>query len=290
VSVETGELLGFAPGDIDAVAHRIGEPVTQVRPTSWGWATPSASVRFASGAELVIQRRPAAEVERIATAIEVFRTAGIPVPRLLLRIAGGRGDLVGFGPVAGEVAAVRLGAPGGAAIARRMGASLVMIRAASPDGIPVDHAWTGPAALAEAAADWLDRAGAAPRLAAATGAATDVIRAVPWTLVTSHGDYVPVNAMFDGDALTAILDLADVALRHPLLDPAWWTLVVGHHHPDATEERRAFLAASGLRASGRELAAIAVLRSLQLAATARPPDRHAAHALLGSALLAWDGT
>lgn len=283
-------LDGLVRSDVEVVVRRIGGRITDIRPTRWGWATPGASVRLASGTQLVIQRRPAAEAERVAAAIDALRAAGVPVPRLLMRVHDGADDLVAFGHVGGEVAAVHLGKPGGDAIARLMGAALVAIRATAPAGIPLDPAWTGPATLAEAVPGWVSLVVTDPRLAALAAAATDAICAVPWSPVASHGDYVPVNALFDGGALTAILDLGDVALRHPLIDPAWWSLVVGHHHPGMASQRRAFLTATGLRTSERELAAIAVLRGLQLAATTRQSDRPSERALLESAVLTWAGT
>jgi aminoglycoside phosphotransferase (APT) family kinase protein len=279
--------LGLAPGELEVVARRLGERIAETRPTSWGWATPAVSVAFASGLQVVVQRRPRAEADRMTTAIDAFAAAGLPVPPILLRTPGESDDVICFGNVLGEVAAARLGEPGGDVRARRMGAILLNIRAVSTDGFPRDPAWAGPAALAQAVPRWVAEAGAAPRLSAIAGAATELVCADPWSPVPTHGDFVPVNLLFAGDALAAILDLGDVALRHPLIDPAWWSLVVGHHHPETIRERAAFLGATGLRTPDREVAAIALLRSLQVAASTPLRRRPAACALVAAAARAW---
>jgi aminoglycoside phosphotransferase (APT) family kinase protein len=272
-------------GELEAVARRMGQRIRDVSSTHWGWRTPSAAVRFASGGEVVVQRRPAAEADRMATAIEVFRRAGVSVPAILVRVRAGADELIAFTHVPGEVGAAHLDGRGGDAIARGMGDALAKVRGVPPDEIPEDDAWAAPGVLEEAVARWLSRAAPEPRLAPVAAAAMQIVRARPWTPVPSHGDFVPVNALFAGDALTAILDLGDVALRHPLVDPAWWCLIVGHHHPAiAPQRQRAFLAAAGVLEPERDLAAVAVLRSLQLAGSARGPQRGAAQALVRTAL------
>lgn len=281
---------GLPLDDLEVVGHRLGERVRDVRPTQWGWASPSAVVRFASGNQVVIQRRPSAEAERIATAIDAFGAAGVPVPPLLERIRTGADELIVFGHVPGRAGAAHLDGPRGDATAHRMGQELAKVRAVSANTMPAEQAWTGPTALAESIAGWVIDAEVEPRLSALAATACEIVCAVPWSSVTSHGDFVPVNALFDGDALTAILDLGDVALRHPLVDPAWWCLIVFHHHPAiATERRKTFLAAAGVRAPDRHLASVAVLRSLQLAANIRGPRRPAAAALVRTALSALAG-
>ena len=60
----------------------------------------------------------------------------------------------------------------------------------------------------------------------------------------------------------------------------WWSLVAGHHHQGLARERAAFLAATGIRSTDRELAAVGFLRALQLVTTARPSHRSAAIGLV----------
>jgi len=287
MSAEARPQLGLGQADVEAVAHRMEEQIADVTPTRWGWTTPGSSVRFASGRQVVIQRRPAAETARMAAAIVAFAAAGVPVPSILLRVPSGPDELIAFVHVPGEVAAARLEGPTGAILAGRMGAALEMVRSVPAAGIPLDPAWEGPAALGSAIAEWLARADLGPRLSAIATAASEMVCAQPWAPVTTHGDYVPVNMLFAGDVLSAILDLGDVALRHPLIDPAWWSLIVGHHHPSAGPARAAFLASRGIPATDRELAAVAIVRGTQLAAGAQSAQRPGARALIEAAASAW---
>jgi hypothetical protein len=288
VSPGPGTAVGLTAADIERVMESLSDRVSEIRPTRWGWKTPGAVVRTASGAEVVIQRRPAAESDRIGVATEAFCEAGVPVARLRLRISDGADELVAFDLVAGDVGAALLGHPDGPMMAREMGATLARIRATSSSRIPVDPAWMSPGSIAAAAIDWLDEGPAADRLVAGVTAATDHLAAIPWATVGSHGDYAPVNALFVGGRLGALLDLADAALRHPLVDPAWWSLVVGHHHPERAAERDAFLGASRVEAAERDLAAVALVRALQVDDREGARQRSAPAGLLAAALVAWE--
>jgi aminoglycoside phosphotransferase (APT) family kinase protein len=46
-----------------------------------------------------------------------------------------------------------------------------------------------------------------------------------------HGDLVPVNLLMEDGDLGALLDLEAAHAGEPLLDAAWFSWIVGHHHP-----------------------------------------------------------
>jgi Ser/Thr protein kinase RdoA (MazF antagonist) len=109
-----------------------------------------------------------------------------------------------------------------------------------------------------------------------------------WPVGLSHGDFAPVNGLIDDGRVAAVIDLAEVARRHRLVDPAWWLLVVRHHHPDAARvlsERFLATAFAGVtRPAPDELAGVAVARAAQRLSMARLDGRAHAGALLRAAL------
>ena len=274
--------------EAQVVGDRLGERVARIQPTRWGWATPGAVVQLGSGRRIVVQRRPVAEVDRLTRATAALAVAGVPVAPILMRVAAGSADLIAFDHVQGDVAATRLDGRHGDATAASMGQALVGLRSVPASSLSVDPAWSGPVALASAISGWIAADNWDQAMAAVAGAACRVVAQKPWHHVPSHGDFVPVNVVFDGPILSAIVDLDDVAIRHPLVDPAWWCLVVGHHHPSIFPgRRRVFLAAAGVTDPTRDLVAVAVLRSLQVAASTSPGRRAGAQALVASAASQW---
>ena len=47
-----------------------------------------------------------------------------------------------------------------------------------------------------------------------------------------HGDWAPVNVVVRERAVVAVVDWEDARLADPLLDLAWWSWIVWHHHRD----------------------------------------------------------
>ncbi len=174
-------------------------------------------------------------------------------------------------------------------MAAAMGGALGTLRRVRGPALPIDHAWMTPRALRTAADRWL--AAIDHDRAAAAAVAPHVARLVSgsWLPVLSHGDYVPANALLEGGRLVALVDLADLAFRHPLVDPAWWLLIVRHHHIRALPTvEEAFLAGGldGLTGSDRrDLASVAVVRALQRLARASAESRSHHRDLLKTALV-----
>jgi aminoglycoside phosphotransferase len=271
---------------LEAIGLNLGEPVRDAKPMAWGWATPTTCLHLASGRRVVVQRRSRPAADRIAMATRVFDGAGIPVPRIRGEVRERAGVLLIFEFVPGEIAASQLEGPGGAEVARLMGVALERLRSIDARLVPLDGPWESPSALLDVAASW--------QLAVPTGsmrkdAAASVRRVARagWTATISHGDFVPANAMVESGHLAALLDLDGVAVRHRLLDMAWWSLMVRHHHPASHRLIDTFIAAAtaGERkpAEGR-LADVAVARALQLMDMAAPDQRGHLRALLATSL------
>jgi hypothetical protein len=66
--------------------------------------------------------------------------------------------------------------------------------------------------------------------------------------------------------IEVLLDVTDMALRHPDLDLAWWELVVGfHHRGDVARLARSFRrGAAAVDAETAQRCDLAVVRALQL--------------------------
>ena len=232
-----------------------------------------------------------AAVERLALATHVLGAAGLPVAAICAIVDAGEAKLVAFEAVPGDVAALRLDDRGGDDAAGLMGVALAALGMLDGRQLPVDPGWIGPGSIRDSVAPWLDAVDADGGLHEAADSAVRVVAAEPWTAAVSHGDFVPVNILLAGDAVSALLDLDDVAIRHPLVDPAWWCVVVRHHHPDIARDRTAaFLAPTGLSTAHAQarLAAIGLLRSLQLAAIAPAEHRASALALVATAAASLD--
>jgi aminoglycoside phosphotransferase (APT) family kinase protein len=218
----------------------------------------------------------------------VLRGAGLPVPELLAELhRTGRACLI-WEFVNGTTGASLMDGDQARSLAGAMGRAQGEIQAIRDAAIPVDEAWRGPHDLRVAARRWQAAAGTTDT-ASALRAIVDRIAEQEWTPVVTHGDFVPANVLVaDGD-ISAILDLGDVAMRHPLVDAAWWSLIVAHHHgSDHHHLETAYLAAAGLPTTSEErrrLADVAAIRALQLAAaqSSGPPIRRLLAAAIGRA-------
>jgi aminoglycoside phosphotransferase (APT) family kinase protein len=160
---------------------------------------------------------------------------------------------------------------GAAALGTAAGRLALELRAVPTAGLRLPRRWADADALGVAALRWLDRAvdvlepGPAGRIRAFAGRlAEEIGTPAP---VFAHGDLAPVNLLLDAGRVVGLLDLERARLAHPLYDAAWWTWIVGHHHPDrAATASASFLAAAGIdadRATDRILGIIGALACLE---------------------------
>lgn len=72
-----------------------------------------------------------------------------------------------------------------------------------------------------------------------------------------------------GARIVGVVDFGDVGVRHPLVDTAWWLLIVRHHHRAEFDELLpTLLEAGGLMVRDEvisQMAAVALLRACELA-------------------------
>jgi Ser/Thr protein kinase RdoA (MazF antagonist) len=250
---------------------------------AWGFATPTARVVLAAGERLVVQRRSTVDTRRILGATRLLVGAGVPVPPVVLVIDRPDGAILVQGEIPGEPAAAAIGTVDGPVMAAGMG-SLARQIAAVPGG-PDDPAWATPDGFRTAAPGWLASLGQA--MATATSSIDRVVRR-GWSVGLSHGDFVPVNGLVERGRATAVVDLAEVARRHRLVDAAWWLLIVRHHHRgELAALAEPFLGAAfagSERPSPSGLADVAVARAAELAARTAPGGRAHADAILRTAI------
>ena len=269
-------------------------PVTS-KPVRWGFDASSRLVTLDTGRRVVVQRRATGPdgggSARLTSAMRVLRSAGITVPTLVAAAIDGAHELLVFEYVDGVPGPDLVGdLRRGPVLADSMGRASRTLTAISVEDVPDDHPWSTTTALRERCRDWLEMLGDdAPR--PETEQALQAITGDAWEVAVSHGDFVPANVLVAHDDSITLLDLGDVALRHSLVDLAWWLLVVRHHHPDLVARVGPRL----LRASGSDPAArgvgalpgIALLRALQLAAHHPPGPRREHQLRLARAAVAW---
>ena len=249
------------------------EPIAHLEPAEWGFAKPSAIAILDTGDLRVIQLFDGpGEATRSAAGAAVLAREGIRTPCVIESTAWRSFMVVVSEYVPGAIAATTISTPKGIAMAKSMGTLYGSIRAiseATRDAGP----WTGPAQLRRAAEGWSQSVPA--RISALVRDAASAVAAEDWVPALSHGDYVPANALLDDDGyVSAVLDTADVGWRHPLVDAAWWSLIVRHHHAaQAPALEAAFLTGSALSVSPSEgvMSNVALLRCAELCASHSPP-------------------
>lgn len=299
------------PADDRALEQLLGEAPVRCQPTRWGFDASTRLVTLAAGRSVVMQVRDTAsgmsQAATIRAATDTLHAAGIAVPRLIgAPVSEGR-ELLVFDLVAGRPGPELLGDPvRGPALARAMGRLIRSLAATPIDLVATDAAWATPQALRQAAQRWLDGlvrgepmggshgavAHPVPRTIteAVAPAITEMARS-PWTVVVTHGDYVPANVLVADDGSLTLLDLGSVAGRHPALDAAWWALILRHHHARVAP---ALVAAMRVEAwpgatgpNDRLLASLALVRAVQLAAE-REAGPHRRHLLdLAASAVSW---
>lgn len=282
-----------------ALEASLGDRIVTVDVAPWGFSTATQTIGLASGDRVAIQRRSSRETVRIRRASRVLAAAGIRVPAIRAVVHVARRTWLVYEAVEGRPGPELLTDQRGSGLAREMGRTLDRISAIHAADVPVDPAWCDAARLRAAVARWERALPSEVRSDVQESAARLARR--PWRVTISHGDFVPANVIAGEDGQLVILDLAEVAGRHPLVDPAWWELIVRHHHPAlaglATNLRRSTGGtAVGAAPAGEPEAGwhadAAVIRAAQM--VVRAPRRREHHlALLGTAirwLRATDGT
>lgn len=254
-----------------ATAGRADDPVRSLEPLPWGFSTPTAAATTAGGSRIVIQLFPDGRAAaRSRRGARWLRRAGVPAPRVLRSTPWQGYVLVVTEFIPGTPAAALIPTQHGVGMARAMGEVAARIGGCVAPGSAAGP-WSDPDALARASVAWaasteaLQAGPEAPDLPAAVA----VVSTGGWTPAMSHGDFVPANALMIESRVQALVDTADVGFRHPLVDAAWWCLMVRHHHPRESERlTSAFLEASGLgdRLLAGVLPSVALLRGAELVA------------------------
>lgn len=283
--------IQIAPAARALLEPVLADRIVAVEPLAWGFSTPTARLALAGGGRVVVQRRAAAAAARIELATRILTSAGIAVPGLRAVVGRGRLRWLVHDAIEGRPGPECLAGPDGPALARSMGGLLVRLRSLSAPEVPLDRPWAGPAELVAGARAWIS---ALPpdRRATVSGSLERIVSGGAWRPVLVHGDFVPANAILGTDCGATLLDLGDIARRHPLVDPAWWELVVRHHHPAVAGLAAELQAVGGASFGGdgpsvgaRSASAdVAVVRAAQLSAAAPPQDQDHQLSLLGTAI------
>jgi len=215
--------------------------------------------------------------EKVRAATVVLAGCGIPVPTVLACFVIGATEVILFELVEGIPGPDLLDDPvRGPLLARAMGAQLALLSTADPGDHLTDTSWASAPVLVESVRSWCAtlRERVPP---VAVRAARRRVTAQVWRPVVVHGDFVPANVIVADGRIVALIDLAGVALGHPLLDAAWWALVVRHHHASlAPRLEPLLLASAGIPTAGPQaslLPHVALLRAVELAADSVGPRR-----------------
>lgn len=234
---------------------------------------------------LVVQRRSDRSDPTRPRACRIraaVRSAGLPVPESVLTGRDAGHVVVTLPFVEGRPGSELLADDTGAeAVGRLCGGTAARLAGIDPAGLGLPATWSTGARLRSAGLAWTRRcgnlldAGAVDRLAALLEAGARATDATPAGF--AHGDLAPVNVLVRGGALAAVLDLDRARVAHPVFDSAWFSWVVGYHHPEvAGAAWRGYAAAAGLPAAPP--AAFAWLQPLQLLERAAGATRAAERA------------
>jgi Ser/Thr protein kinase RdoA (MazF antagonist) len=223
----------------------VGEPVIASEPARWGFNNRTEIVTLANGTQLVLQRimNQARASEQIRLARQLpprFAGIGLRLPRLL------RADAKALPPYAireylpGIPGAALLGdLQGVAQMATKMGELLPQMTLVSLTRMTVDSRWARVFRLEQQVMTWMKQlqplltAQTSQRLKATLRLIPRLFEALP---VFCHGDFCPVNVLFDEQSQTEIIGLLDVEYARvapALFDAAWWGWVLRFHHPEA---------------------------------------------------------
>lgn len=273
-----------------AFASLVGDRVVKAERAPWGFATPTRLLTLASSDRVVLQRVcDAATADRIREATRVLGGLGIQVGPVRAEFAGSRGTWMIFDHVVGKPGPALVEGPTGGWLADRMGEMLARLTTLPQGSVAVDPAWESSRALARASPAWVSTIPDGDIRAEIRASIARLVQ-VEWIPVTAHGDFVPANVMIREDGVLVLLDLGGVAGRHPLLDEAWWGLIVRYHHGRQFQslfDRLQAAASLGRQESLEAMPAdVAVVRALQLYAEGGSAARRHLSVLV-SAAVAW---
>lgn len=212
-----------------ALAHTLGEPVTELRKLSAGASRETWALTTASGRRCILQRLPRgaarASVETEAAILRAAKEAGVPVAAVLeVFQAGGPMGMPALllEAVPGESLGPRLMrerryAPARERLAAQMGEILARLHAVPSDAVAGLQA-ADPIERCHTVLDSLPERHPAFELALRKLALTRP-QARPATIV--HGDFRLGNLLIDETGITAVLDWEVAHLGDPLEDLGW---------------------------------------------------------------------
>jgi hypothetical protein len=272
-------------GAARGIAERaLGGAVAGAERAAWGFTNRTDVVTLTSGERVVVQHygsRGDAEYRlRVTQRLgPPARRAGIVIPAIRAFDLDAEPPWIIFAalpgvpvPMAGEVG---LCGSRFAVMARAMGALVARLRGLPMAGLRLRDTWADTGRLAAMASRWID---AMPALAAGERAALGrLLRDLPDLFagrpaVLAHGDFVPVNVLTDGEAITGLLDFEAARLADPLFDVAWWAWAVSFGPLSALESGwMPFLDGAGIDATDPllhpRIRVLQILRMLEMLAT-----------------------
>lgn len=270
--------------DLGLVRDALGSAVAGVSVPGWGDRGATYRLDLADGRRFGARRSAGAtgqrDAHRIAAVMVRLAGAGLPVPSP--NVLDGIDATWLLTPwIDGDTGAAWLGDRDRARhLADRMGRLAKLLSGVDPGGLGLDANGTTSATLARTARSSLRRARSAldKRTRAALDAAVDRLDANPDPpAVFAHGDFAPINVILDTEGeVVALLDLEHARVGSPLLDAAWWSWVVRHHHPDAWSVGwRSFATAADIDPDGAielDIRALQLTRLLESVALAVDDD------------------
>lgn len=207
------------------VAASLGGAVVRAKHQSWGSKNETWIVTLDDARRLVVQifsDRDAA-VRRVDVSKQLERVGAVPVPRTVAdgldrAVPWAVSELI-LGRPGYEVAGPDLEGSQWTGMAASMGRLLPRLRGIDVTSVRLPLLWAKPDELVAKAGEWSAALGShvssgrlRERLAQVVGHAPDVLRDPP---VLCHGDFGPQNVLFDGAAVTGLLDLEDVRIGPP---------------------------------------------------------------------------
>ena len=220
----------------------LGVAVVARERARWSFTNDTEILTLANGLRVIRQAGWGGDLQRrVAVAGEVRRRAagaGLLLPDVLAVEGDEAAPLVIMTLLSGVPAAELLAPTAeGRAAAAAMGAALARLRAVRVDGLELDRSWAAPDQVATASRARLRSVGRDLGDAGRTALAVAIehLESQPTggphpPGVLAHGDYAPVNILFESGAVTGIVDLETLCVADPRLDVAWWGWVVWFHH------------------------------------------------------------
>lgn len=298
------------------LAAIVGAPVVAAERCGWGFENRTDRVTLADGRQLIVQRianaSMAAHKIRLARILpDRLAEVGLRLPRLRHADASATPPYAVREYIDGAAGAAFMSSVAGALhVAGAMGALLPKLAQVRTADLGLHTGWANPARLAEQARRQLARqrlliaAAQAAQLEATIASLEALFANRP--AVFAHGDFCPVNVVFEATAeaqsstlnpqssiLVALLDVEFARVADPLFDLAWWSWVVRYHHEQRW--KIAFpqlLAAAGIADTAETRTRISAIQQMRLLEaleynTSLSRERGAFWAARLAATLAW---